>query len=231
MKVVIYLSNCYLRFNDNVRCSKSVATFSLRKAGSMRGKSFLSASALGCAVLFFSFTAAARQQDNSQQTGDPVADAARRAREAKQNTPKPRKVYTDDDVSRPKPAPAAATATPTTPGSTAQPGGTSANTPAPADQDAKTEAAWRQRFKEQRDKISRAEKELDILQRETQKAEIQYYPDPQKAMTEQYTRKDINDKDAKVEAKRKEIAQLKDGLSDLEDALRKAGGDPGWARE
>ena len=51
----------------------------------------------------------ARQQDNSQQTGDPVADAARRAREAKQNAPKPRKVYTDDDVSKPKPAPSAAT--------------------------------------------------------------------------------------------------------------------------
>ncbi|MEQ1474125.1 MAG: hypothetical protein ABLQ96_09900, partial [Candidatus Acidiferrum sp.] len=69
------------------------------------------------------------------------------------------------------------------------------------------------------------------LQRETQKAQIQYYPDPQKAMNEQYTRKDINDKDAKIEAKRQEIAQLKQGVTDLEDALRKAGGNPGWARE
>ena len=196
----------------------------------MRAKSFLSASALSYAILFSSLAAVARQQDNSQQPGDPVANAARRAREAKQNAPKPRKVYTDDDVSRPKPAPAA-TANSATSDSTAQAGGTSANTSAPADQDAKTEAAWRQRFKEQRDKISRAEKELDILQRETQKAEIQYYPDPQKAMNEQYTRKEINDKDAKIEAKRKEIADLKAGLSDLEDALRKAGGDSGWARE
>jgi cell division protein FtsL len=231
MKAVIYLADCYLRLSGKVCCSKSVATFSLRKAGSMRAKSFLSASSLGCVILFFSFTAAARQQDNSQQTGDPVADAARRAREAKQNAPKPHKVYTDDDVSKPKPTPSAATANSTTQDSTAQAGGTSANTSAPADQDAKTEAAWRQRFKEQRDKISRAEKELDILQRETQKAEIQYYPDPQKAMNEQYTRKEINDKDAKIEAKRKEIADLKLGLSDLEDALRKAGGDSGWARE
>ena len=105
----------------------------------MRAKLFLSAAALSCAILFSSLTVIARQQDNSQQTGDPIADAARRAREAKQNAPKPRKVYTDDDVSRPKPAPAAATATSTTPDSTAQPGGTSANTPAPADQDAKTD--------------------------------------------------------------------------------------------
>ena len=197
----------------------------------MRAKSILSASALSCAILFSSLTLVARQQGNSQQTGDPVADAARRTREAKQKAPKTHKVYTDDDVSKPKPTPAAPGDTPTTQEPAAAATGSSANSSAPADQDAKTEAAWRQRFKEQREKISRAEKELDILQRETQKAEIQYYPDPQKAMNEQYTRKEINDKDAKIEAKRKEIAQLKEGLSDLEDALRKAGGNPGWARE
>ncbi len=196
----------------------------------MRAKSLLSASALGCGILFSSLTVLARQQDNSQQTGDPVADAARRAREAKQTAPKPKKVYTDDDVSRPKPAPPAATT-----GRFLQhqepAAGTASKTPTSADQDAKAEADWRKRFKEQHDNIARAEKELDILQREGQKDQIQYYSDPQKAMTEQYTRKDINEKDAKIAAKQKEIEQLKQSMSDLEEALRKAGGDPGWARE
>jgi hypothetical protein len=198
----------------------------------MRVKSFLSASALSCAIFFSSQILRARQQDTSQQTGEPIADAARRAREAKQNAPKPKKVYTDDDVSRPKPATPATSATrdSSRQGSSAPGAGTTADTPTTADQDAKTEADWRKRFKDQRENISRAEKELDILQRETQKAEVQYYSDPQKAMTEQYTRKEINDKDAKIAAKRKEVEQLKQGLADLEDALRKAGGDPGWAR-
>jgi hypothetical protein len=204
----------------------------------MRAKSFLKASALSCAILFGSLILVARQQDASQQTGDPVADAARRAREAKQNAPKPRKVYTDDDVSKSKPAPPA-TSTSSATGDSSSPtqgatkpiAGASAKTPTSADQDAKAEADWRKRFKEQHENIARAEKELDILQRENQKDQIQYYPDPQKAMTEQYTRKEINEKDAKIEAKRKEIEQLKQGLADLEDALRKAGGDSGWARE
>ena len=199
----------------------------------MRAKSLLSASVLSCAFLICSLALAARQQDTSQQTGDPVADAARRAREAKQTTPKPRKVYTDDDVSKSKPAPpvtSTAADSSTTRESTTPVAGSSAKTPTSADQDAKAEADWRKRFKERRENIARAEKELDILQRETQKDQIQYYPDPQKAMTEQYTRKDINDKDAKIAAQRKEVEQLKQGLSDLEDALRKAGGDPGWAR-
>src|SRR5206468_6163048 len=34
----------------------------------------------------------------AQQTGDPVADAARKAREAKKDTAKPKRVYTDDDI-------------------------------------------------------------------------------------------------------------------------------------
>jgi chromosome segregation ATPase len=206
---------------------------SVQKAGFMRYKSLLSAAALWCTILFSSFTVLARQQDNSQQTGDPVADAARRAREAKQTAPKPKKVYTDDDVSRSKPAPATtSTADNSSTHESSKPStGTSSKTPTSADLDAKAESDWRKRFKEQRDNIARAEKELDVLQREGQKDQIQYYSDPQKAMTEQYTRKDINEKDAKIAAKQKEIEQLKQGLSDLEDALRKAGGDSGWSRE
>lgn len=199
----------------------------------MRARSLLPLATLISALLFFAVPA--RSQDAAQQSGDPVADAARQAREAKKNAPKPHKVYTDDDVSRPKPAPPATPApgTPAAapPGSAATTSANPAGAASAADQDAKTEAAWRQRFKNQRDKIARAEKELDVLQREEEKSQIQYYPDPQKAMNEQYTRKEINEKRDKIEAKRQEIAQLKHGLSDLEDDLRKAGGDSGWSRE
>ena len=50
------------------------------------------------------------------------------------------------------------------------------------------------------------------------------------ALKEQNSRKDINEKTAKIGAKKQEIAQLRQGLDDLEDQLRKSGGDPGWAR-
>src|SRR5947209_808127 len=55
----------------------------------------------------------AKHQDVSQQTGDPVADAARKAREQKKNEAKPKKIFTNDDVApAPAPPPAAAAATP-----------------------------------------------------------------------------------------------------------------------
>ena len=59
---------------------------------------------------------------------------------------------------------------------------------------------------------------------------MEYYPDPQKAMTQQNTRADINEKQAKIDAKKRDLDQLRQGLDDLEDQLRKSGGDPGWAR-
>jgi hypothetical protein len=60
---------------------------------------------------------------------------------------------------------------------------------------------------------------------------MQYYSDPQKALAEQYSRKDINDKDAKIAAKKKEVDQLTQQISDMQDELRKSGGDPGWGAQ
>src|SRR5262249_60409681 len=71
------------------------------------------------------------------------------------------------------------------------------------------EAAWKLKFHDERSKLADAERELDLLQREAQKAQVQYYSDPQKAMSEQYNRKEVNDKDTKIAAKKQEIAQIK----------------------
>jgi chromosome segregation ATPase len=171
----------------------------------------------------------------AQQTGDPVADAARKAREAKKDTTKPKKVYTDDDFKKSVPeqaAPNAATsdASGKAAGATGQGAGTSGKAGDEPKEDPNSESAWRKRFQAQRDKITKAEKELDILTRELEKAQVEYYPDPQKAMQQQNTRADINSINAKINAKKQELDQLKQGMSDLEDQLRKSGGNAGWAR-
>jgi cell division protein FtsL len=59
---------------------------------------------------------------------------------------------------------------------------------------------------------------------------VQYYSDPQKALIQQHDRSDINEKTAKIDAKKKEIDSVNQQIADLEDELRKSGGDPGWAR-
>jgi hypothetical protein len=179
-----------------------------------------------------------RQQPDSasQGTTDSVADAARKAREQKKAEPKPKKVYTNEDfgggTAPPTAAPSGSATAPSkeTAGAGAEVGADKSaptdKTPAPAN----TEEAWRKRFKDARAKLAQAEQELDILQREEQKAQVQYYGDPQKALSEQYTRKDVNEKDTKIAAKKQEIEQMKQRIADMEDELRKSGGDPGWAR-
>ncbi len=192
-----------------------------------------------CVAALGSYAQSSSSQDSSQQTGDPVADAARKAREEKEkkNAQKPKRVYTDDDVKPTAPEkPAiqnASAATPATGGAEGASPATAAG-PQKAEGDEKedpnSEKAWRKRFAAQHQKIANAEKELDILQRELQKSSVQYYADPQKAMKEQNNRGEINDKSAKIEAKKKQLAELRQQLDDMETDLRKAGGDPGWAQ-
>jgi hypothetical protein len=205
----------------------------------MLGKNMhrLFAATLLAAVAFTSGALLLPSDAQAQSSGtDSVADAARRSREAKKAAPTGTKVYTDDDV---KPATPAASAQPTQTGSEAAPAPADGTPPA-ADANATPgtnnpgkadEKAWRDRFRSQRDQIARLEKELDVLQREEEKAQVQYYPDPQKALSEGYSRKDINEKGTKIAAKKDEIAKAKQALSDLEDDLRKSGGDSGWSRE
>ena len=177
---------------------------------------------------------AAKLQDASQQTSDPVADAARKRasrRKMKRNRKKFSRMMTSHPLRRRPQQRRYESNRDKTDG---KEGDTNAakswrresRCDAKGDKAPVDEAGWRKRFAEQRAKISQAEQELDILQRESTKLQTQYYTDPQKALAEQYTRKDITDQDAKMQAKKDEIAKLKQGLSDLEDQLRASGGDP-----
>jgi chromosome segregation ATPase len=198
----------------------------------MQVRFWIKVSMVLAALCMAGLSAAARQQGSSQQqTGDPVADAARKAREKKKDAPKPKKIYTDDDVKKSAPEPEPGVAGGTVAVTAAQAAGGSAKTgDATKTEDPNGQAAWRRRFQAQRDKIAKLMKEVDILGRELEKAQMEYYPDPQKAMTQQNSRAEINAINAKIDAKKKEVAELQQGLDDMEEQLRKSGGDPGWAR-
>src|SRR6266404_8015139 len=106
------------------------------------------------AVAAFALTAcpslAQQQQDSSKQsTGDAVADAARKAREEKKkDTPKPKKVYTDDDLNH---STSGSAPTPTTAqegaGKDARAQGKDAAGKTP-DSEESPETKWRKQFKE-----------------------------------------------------------------------------------
>ena len=178
---------------------------------------------LPLAMLICAGFAFAQQQEPKKQ--ESVAEAARKAREKKKESAKPVRVFTNDNL-------------PSSGGRVSVIG--EARAPKTEDElkeeakaaDAATteEAEWRTRFADANLAIRQAEKELDLLQRELNLLRTQYYSDPQKTLTEEFDRRTINEHQQKIEAKQKEIVQLKQALSDLEDELRRAGKPAAWAR-
>jgi hypothetical protein len=176
----------------------------------------------------------------AQQQQESVAEAARRAQAQKKPDAKPVVVITNDTLDTIKGSvsvvgqePAAAPAAP------ADSSGKAATTDKEAQAKAapaaeqkppvKDEAYWKPKFADARKKLADDEHELDILQREYNLKQQQYYSDPNTAMRQQYNRQDLTDTQTKINEKTAAVAQDKQAISDLEDSLRQSGGDPGWA--
>ncbi len=177
--------------------------------------------ALGC-VLFAAPAYLAAQQDQDQ---DSVADAARKAQAEKKTAPKAKMTIDNDNLG-------------TLTGAVNVVG----DEPAPAKQDAfddktpktdkaavkKDEAYWREQFAVANKKLADDAHELDIMQREYNLKQQQFYTDPTAALKQEYSRQDLNDSKAKNDDMTAVVAQDKADISNLEDQLRQAGGDPGW---
>jgi chromosome segregation ATPase len=171
----------------------------------------------------------ASQTSATSNQQDALAAAARKAREQRKSAPKAAKVFDNDNL-------------PTAGGIS-----TVGATPAPAKsekgQAAEAAAApgkmsadeWRAKFTELRKKLEKDQNELDVMQRELGQHAMQYYGgDPQKAVQDQQSGRPMGEQYDKtrtaIEAKKAQIEADQQAIFDAEDALRRAGGDPGWAR-
>ncbi|HEV2299284.1 MAG TPA: hypothetical protein VGR72_12295 [Candidatus Acidoferrales bacterium] len=189
-------------------------------------------------------TSAKPNTSKPQPQKDSVAEAARKAREEQKNAPKAPApvVFTNDNIgataasgtvnvvgnasAAPKSSGSASTE-----GTTAQ-SGKAAGAPGAASASSENdEASWRQRFADARNKLKQDQDDLAVMQRELANLRLQYYPDPSKAMKQSVSNEDVYKKQQAIDKKQKEVQADQQALSGLEDELRKAGGDPSWARE
>jgi len=185
--------------------------------------------ALGCVVLVGPAWLEAQQNQES------VADAARRAQAEKKNAPKAKMTIDNDNLATltgtinvvgETPAPPDDQSKKASPDETA-PKTSASGENAPA---AKDEGYWRDKFASANKKLADDAHELDILQREYNLKQEQFYGgDPMAALKQNYSRQDLTDSKAKIDEKTALVAQDKTDISNLEDELRQSGGDPGWA--
>jgi hypothetical protein len=180
--------------------------------------------ALGSVLLAAPAYLAAQDQDQGS-----VADAARKAQAAKKTAPKAKMTIDNDNLGT-------LTGTVNVVGEEPAPAGDnkadSEKTPktvAPGEKaPVKGEAYWREKFAAANKKLTDDAHELDIDQREYNLKQEQFYTDPTAQLKQEYSRQDLNDSKAKIDAKAAVVDQDKADISNLEDELRQAGGDPGW---
>jgi hypothetical protein len=89
-------------------------------------------------------------------------------------------------------------------------------------------------FRDQKNKLTERlelhKRQLAVLQQKQAQGQLQYYPDPNKTLQEEFSRSEINKKNAEVAEKEKEIAEDEKALQDLQEMLRREGRPAGWLR-
>jgi hypothetical protein len=135
---------------------------------------------------------------------DPLVEAARKARQAKKGTPPP-VVFTNENI------PTSATAISVV-GDAPASADSSASAHAPEAQDQKNdERMWRQQFAAARSKLREDKDKLDVMKK--------YFNETDSLIMQQA-----------MVAQEKRISADQRAIDDLEEALRKAGGDAAWGR-
>ena len=100
----------------------------------------------------------------------------------------------------------------------------------PAAEMAKLEKEYREKFKQLRDNLAYEQQKLDVMQRELNLMQTQYYSDPNVAMREQTFRGQINQRTQDIEKQKGAVDKAQKVISDLEEELRKKGLPAGWSR-
>ncbi|HLJ23114.1 MAG TPA: hypothetical protein VKT71_03335 [Candidatus Acidoferrales bacterium] len=152
-----------------------------------------------------------------------VADAARKAQAEKKTAPKAKLVIDNDNLGTLTGTVNVVGQQPPSADDQAKNAAADKNAGAP-----KGESYWRSKFASANKKLADDAHELDILQREYNLKQEQFYTDPMASLKQEYSRSDLNDTKAKIDEKTALVAQDKADIANLEDDLRKAGGDPGW---
>lgn len=152
------------------------------------------------------------------QSGQSLGDIARKLKAQQGQSSNAGKTYTNDDL------PAARAGDGVTVGT----GGSESSAGKSDSSQTHGEEYFRKAYSKLMGRKEMDERQVDVLQKKLNQNNVQYYNDPQVALQQQYTRGDINKNQEDIDKKKKDIADIDQALSDLQDELRRDGGDPSW---
>jgi len=172
------------------------------------------------AVLFMLTRGFVRGAEPSQQPPTPEPSLGEKARELqaqKAQQSKPAKVFTNDNI-------------PAGSGGISVIGHGASNTTPEGSPAEHNEHYYRKTMSELQAKLELDQRQLAVLQQQLSINQLQYYPDPNKTLHQEYSRSDIHKLQEEIEAKQQDIKADEDAIADLRTQLQREGGDPGWLR-
>ncbi len=171
----------------------------------------------------------ASQTNSSAASQDPLAAAARKAREQQKKAPKAAVVFDNDNLPTGEGV--------STVGEASAPAKSGKNETSPDvnPQGDKAAAQWQAKFADLRQKLQKDQGDLAEMQKKLSQEQLQFYNgDPQKGYQDEASGhpygEDYDKTKAAIDTQQKKVDDDQQAISDAEDALRKAGGDPGWER-
>ena len=186
--------------------------------------------------------------------GQSVVDMARQTRSRKSGASQTGRVFTNENVARSAPAPttpAPATPAPAAPAAgaarpagqapgaapaappgqpPAQPAAGAPASPPQQKSEAELEKEYRDKFAQLREALALEERKADVLQRELNLMQNQFYTNPQDTLMQETTRSNINARMQEIEAQKANVEKAKQAVAALEEELRVKGLPAGWAR-
>ncbi len=184
--------------------------------------------------LVLAWTAGSVFAQDSGGAGESLADLARKERENRLKIKMARsvRVWNNDNMPR-RPAGEGQTAargmSPVPIASEPAPSSLAGATSSP-ESGAHDEKYYRAQMAELREKLELHKSQLAVLQQKQAQGQMQYYPDPNKTLQEEFSRADINKRNDEVTKKQEEIAADEKAIQDLQDQLRREGRPAGWLR-
>jgi hypothetical protein len=183
-------------------------------------------------------------------TSVPLGDVARQLKAQRTKSEGKSKLFTNDDLATPSPSPGPAATSPAKPPTTskeAKPGekpakATSGNeaekesakaTPAKTGEETHGEKYYRGRMSKLQERLEIHQRELSVLEQKLGQNEMMYYPDPNKGLLQQSgptAMSDVHKLQDQIAEKKAEIAADQEAIEDLQEQLRREGGDAGWLR-
>jgi hypothetical protein len=181
----------------------------------------------------------------------PLGDLARQLKAQRAKSGEKSKVYTNDDLAALSPSGEHSAASPAKASSTTAKEAKSGEKPAkktsgnevgkepaqasPAETGEEThgEKYYREHMNKLRERLQVDQRELSVLEQKLGENQMQYYPDPNKGLLQESgptAYSDIHKLQDQIDKKKTEIAADQEAIDDLQEQLRREGGDAGWLR-